>query len=317
MIAEQKAPAKDPADTDTRPQGGDNPASSKEKAGGGGASGMPTGSDMQQFGGIGQKTGSDPGSSGGGDTGGGGTQEVVPTSVLLWGNISASLVVFLSITIVLFLLWILHDQIQTIETSANRTDLESFVASQTSDGKYDHARALLLGQLLMESDAQFLRTERAQSLVGARLLVSIGAELVGLTLVVIGGALVLARIRGTTTWQKRPDNDSNSGYDFASNVPGVVLCGLGAGLVVWALNTSVHDNALQKTTDASLYLTPAYGVLAERLLGDRALRQPTSNPATPAGDTDAASADAALTDAAKRKKDVDCLKNAPKELCQK
>ena len=198
-----------------------------------------------------------------------GAKAHVPKAVMLWSNMAAVVVVVLSTIIAGYLLYTLHQQIMVIENSANRTDLTSFVNAQTAEKNLSVEKLTLLGQLLMESDAQFLRSERAQSLVGARLLVNIGSVLVGLTLTVIGGALVLARIRGSTTFQQSGPTTGQPTYEFVSNVPGVVLCVLGAIVVIWTLNVSVHENALQRTTDAALFFPPSHGATAVSILNAR------------------------------------------------
>lgn len=179
-----------------------------------------------------------------------------PTFVLRMGNRAASFVVICSISFVLGMLLILYLQLDRIETSARVTPVDAAMNALVADPLPEDSKITLLGQLIMESDAQFLRTERAQSLVGARLTVMLIAELIGLSLVVLGGAFIFARVRGEGSV------DFTKGSEIVTKIisefPGVLLCGFGTLLIIWALDTSVDDNSRTTTTDAPLFFPSLY-----------------------------------------------------------
>ena len=205
----------------------------------------------------------------------------------LFGWLSAALVVMASVGFVFVLLFILYIQLDAIEHSAKVTPISSDIMKIDPDLSVEKLE--LIGQLYMESDAQFLRTERAQSLVAARLTVMIVAELVGLSLIVLGGAFIFARIRGSSSLEVDgglPDKASR--YSLVSNFPGLFLCGFGAVVVIWALEVSVSDNARITTGDRPLFFPSEsfkVGVFAEK---------------DPAADTEAAKISVEI-----------CRKNAP------
>ncbi len=211
---------------------------------------------------------------------------------------AAVFVVLLSVGIVFGILYILFGQIQKIEGPVVRADY-SFVIGDKLPTVIDDLELLtLVGQLVMESDAQFYRTERAQSLAAARLLVNVGAVLVGLTLVVIGGALILARIRGFSRFQVQSNNADKGTFDFMSELPGVLLCLLGALVVFVTLHYSVQDNALTKTRDAPLFFPSSRMEILERI---GSLSEVSKAP---------------ISQELQQKIDEGCVKNLGKEACR-
>lgn len=200
--------------------------------------------------------GTPPGGAGGERPKAGNSQDRDPAFVLRIGAFAAAVVVVCSIGFVAGMLWLLYFQLDRIETSAHVTPVEGVVGVLTTPPIVDEKKLELLGQLVMESDAQFLRTERAQSLVAARLTVMIIAELIGLSLVVLGGAFIFARIRGEGSL------DLSKGTEVAgkllSEFPGLFLCGFGALVVIWALNVSVDENSIISTFDRPLFFPSPY-----------------------------------------------------------
>ncbi len=181
-----------------------------------------------------------------------------PAFALRMGNRAAFFVVICSIGFVIGMLLILYFQLNRIENSAHVTAVDAAIDAIVAEPLPEDSKIGLLGQLIMESDAQFLRTERAQSLVGARLTVMIIAELIGLSLVVLGGAFIFARVRGegNAEFQK----GSEIAAKLASEFPGIFLCAFGTILVIWALNTSVDDNSRTTTTDRPLFFPSSYEI---------------------------------------------------------
>lgn len=104
--------------------------------------------------------------------------------------------------------------------------------------------------LLLEHDAQHLRTKRAQSLVGARLFVQSIAVIAGISLLVMGSSIVFARIK-TTPSQINAQNNSSS-FSFGTSSPGLILALFGTVLIVSALTVSLYSKTL--TTDVPVFL---------------------------------------------------------------
>ena len=170
-------------------------------------------------------------------------------------NWVGGLVVFLSIGFVFTMIWLLYNQVRVIEDSASVTSIVESILPIISDSNPTFDELEYVGKLIMESDAQFLRTERAQSLVGARLTVMVVAELIGLCLIVLGGAFIFVRIRGvgSISGEKSTEDGKKQLFQFISDFPGLFLCAFGMLLVIWALNTAIHDNSQTVTTDRPLY----------------------------------------------------------------
>ena len=118
--------------------------------------------------------------------------------------------------------------------------------------------------LLLEHDAQFLRTKRAQSLVSARLFIQSLSIMSGISLLIMGSAFVFARIKSPATTidvrtgARSLDEDGNSalpnspGFYFSSHVPGLVLALLGTCIIIFTVDTSRKSTT--ETIDTPLYL---------------------------------------------------------------
>ncbi|SDB35209.1 hypothetical protein [Bauldia litoralis] len=185
-----------------------------------------------------------------------------PAFTLRVGAFAAGAVVVCSVGFVAGMLWLLYFQLDRIETSARVTPVEAVIGALTTLPIVDERKVELLGQLVMESDAQFLRSERSQSLVAARLTVMIIAELIGLSLVVLGGAFIFARIRGAGSLDLSKGTEVTG--KLLSEFPGLFLCGFGAFVVIWALNTSVDRNSIIRTMDRPLFFPSPYEDFGQR-----------------------------------------------------
>lgn len=125
--------------------------------------------------------------------------------------------------------------------------------------------------LLLEHDAQFLRTKRAQSLVSARLFIQSLSIMSGISLLIMGSAFVFARIKSPATTinvrtgARSLGEDGNSavplaanalpnspGFYFSSHVPGLVLALLGTCIIIFTVDTSRKSTT--ETIDTPVFL---------------------------------------------------------------
>ena len=139
---------------------------------------------------------------------------------------------------------VLHLQVERMEEevgSPSFTGVSKMVASRVIEADGPELQGHLLAAL--ESDAQYLRSTRAQSGLSARLIVQVVAELVGLSLVVLGGTLIFARIRAEAGSNSAELERDGWKVGLRTTYPGVFLSLAGAVVCIWTLNLTVHDNA--------------------------------------------------------------------------
>lgn len=231
----ESTPTPDPATTETDPP-----------AGGGGGAGNGGGGSAGNGGGSDEGEGEGAVVVGSGEVG-----DPEPDDAHWSATIFSGIVVVGSISFVLVMLYIFNNQLHDIENSAQTTNFDRFIELVGKTDDFKASDIIGISQLYMEKDAQFLRTERSQSLVASRLTVMVIAELIGLCLIVLGSSFIFARIRG-----KNDLSGSNGSWSIKliSEFPGVILCAFGTFIVFWALNTSIDENAKISTNDRPLYL---------------------------------------------------------------
>ncbi|MEQ8701844.1 MAG: hypothetical protein RLT05_35440 [Bauldia litoralis] len=164
---------------------------------------------------------------------------------------AGAVAVIFSAIFVFAVLVLLYIQVHEIENSTKITSLEQYIEDIPKDDNIEIIK--LIGQLYMESDAQFLRSERSQSLVGARLTVMILAEIVGLSLIVLGGAMVFSRVRGQTdiALEQNSTLSQKIRTRIASEFPGLLMCLFGSLVVIFAVNASIKTKI--ETRDGAIY----------------------------------------------------------------
>ncbi|MGB0854854.1 MAG: hypothetical protein ACPGVA_12360 [Pikeienuella sp.] len=168
----------------------------------------------------------------------------------------ASAFVMIAFTmIVLAIVYVLHLQIERMEARASTptfdravTLLDKQVIKPSDDNFEFQLRAAI------ESDAQFLRSMRAQSGLSARLMVQVVAELVGLSLIVLGGTLIFARIRASAGAETATFEGVGLKVAVLTTYPGLILCVVGAAVCAWTLQITVNDNARITTNDGAIYI---------------------------------------------------------------
>ncbi|MEM0923395.1 MAG: hypothetical protein AAGI13_10145 [Pseudomonadota bacterium] len=186
-----------------------------------------------------------------------------PADTNRYGNISAAIVVILSVLIAFGMLWLLHVQLDRINAGTQPLDPQwlAAVLSHPAAAEMDPAAMQNLVRTVLETDAQHLRSMRSQTAVGSRLTVQIVAQLIGLSLIILGGALTFARVRSETPGSTGVTGAASWSFELRSVFPGVTLCFFGAALVAWVLDISVDAGGRVNTIDGAIYVDTAPPVL--------------------------------------------------------
>lgn len=165
-------------------------------------------------------------------------------------NLTTAFVVLGALGIAAVMVWQLR--VQTTSLNDNPTTyLQDLVVNTAVVDltKVDDSEKL---KILLEHDAQFLRTKRAQSIVSARLFVQSISIIAGISLLLMGSSFVFSRIETANGNQLSVEAKERGSFIFNSYSPGLYLALMGTAIIMATLVASVKSTS--KTTDRPVFL---------------------------------------------------------------
>ncbi len=113
----------------------------------------------------------------------------------------------------------------------------------------DSACAREVRLMVLESEAQGLRTDRIRTAQLSRLFVFIVSEVAGFALLVMGAVLVFDRVIA-----KRDQDASAGGWSARSEFPGLLMCLFGAVMVIWSVQAANRTAGFFEVFDRPVFL---------------------------------------------------------------
>jgi hypothetical protein len=104
-------------------------------------------------------------------------------------------------------------------------------------------------RLLLEQDAQVLRNDRVRSALNMRLIIFVVAEVVALTMIVMGGVLVFDRVQSLHRSSIEVDR-----IKLMTTFPGLIMCLLGTMIVGGSIWISSQRSSMMKIVDLPVYI---------------------------------------------------------------
>lgn len=103
--------------------------------------------------------------------------------------------------------------------------------------------------LTLESEAQALRTDRIRTAQMSRLFVFVVAEVAGFALLVMGAVLVFDRVIA-----RQQDSIVYSNWSARSEFPGLLMCFMGAVMVIWTVQSANRTAGFFEVFDRPVFL---------------------------------------------------------------
>ena len=171
-------------------------------------------------------------------------------------NRTAIGVTFAFAVIAAFLSWQLAQLLSGLETNATTAGFDHLIeADILTDTEVSPETSMAVA---MEHDFQMGRASLLRSLIASRLYLQSASLLAGMGLMVMGGALILARVREATQGKldvKVEDSQGRkSSVELATTFPGVILALIGALTVCVTMVSSVFSQI--ENQDGALYFRP-------------------------------------------------------------
>jgi len=164
-------------------------------------------------------------------------------------NQPAVLSILAFVAIVIFFSLQMRTQMQAFDFSPNAKAFETLVTLTGMDK--DSLPPTDSARISLEYDVLQLRYKLIQSMVSSRLFLQTLALMSGLALIIIGCSFVFARIETAQTTAKGKDGKGKE-FELTTTVPGLVLAGFGAIVIISILTTTVF--ATIKSVDSPTYL---------------------------------------------------------------
>lgn len=168
---------------------------------------------------------------------------------LIVSNFASAAVVLGCLGIAIMLVVQLYLQTDSLNTDPATKALSYFTESGLLTE--DNLPPIEVARVVLEYDAQFLRTKRAQSLVSVRLFIQAISILAGISLLIMGSSFIFARIKTPNT-SAEVETENGTTFKLDSYSPGLFLALLGSIIIVCTLVASVKSK--NKTDDRPVFL---------------------------------------------------------------
>ena len=134
--------------------------------------------------------------------------------------------------------------------AANRAHVQPLNASQLILACAPNPCSTEALVMMMEQDAQVLRSERFRNAINSRMAIYVIAEIVALMLVALGSVLIFDRIKADTG-----ETASFGKIKFTSAWPGAMLCFFGTAILGYALFLTVSPGYRLSIWDRPVFVT--------------------------------------------------------------
>ena len=168
---------------------------------------------------------------------------------LIVSNLASAAVVLGCLCIAIMLVVQLYVQTNSLNTDPATEALSFFTESGLL--AEDSLPPMEVARVVLEYDAQFLRTKRAQSLVSAKLFIQAISILAGISLLIMGSSFIFARIKTPNT-SAEVETEGGTKFKLDSYSPGLFLALLGTIIIVCTLVASVYSKTV--TDDRPVFL---------------------------------------------------------------
>ena len=168
---------------------------------------------------------------------------------LILSNLASAAVVLGCLCIAIMLVVQLQMQTKSLNTDPATEALSYF--TKTGMLAEDHLPPMEAAKVILEYDAQFLRTKRAQSLVSAKLFIQAISILAGISLLIMGSSFIFARIKTPNT-SAEVETEKGTKFKLDSYSPGLFLALFGTIIIICTLVASVYSKTV--TDDRPVFL---------------------------------------------------------------
>ena len=202
-------------------------------------------------------------------------QQITPQESTFLSKVAAVAVTVLSVITIIVILSILYFQINRIHRIIDYSSDSDILIECTNDDCRERQALLNLERRLFSQ-----RTERIQGALSSRLTLNLVAELVALTLIVLGGVLVFDRaqsagevveVRRSAGWQ----------LALATTFPGVILCALGTVTLGLAMYFPTKQGAELRITDIPVFIEDPNWVRNRRPINNAGINARTTTKSYP------------------------------------